>query len=165
MCKQYRVSYNSGVEKAFIVHRSEVGAGPDIKFVQHKCGLYIYQPKKQKAITMLAKTSKDTPNTMTVKENKQLTKDAKASIFVETVEDNMKSFTKKEIDGARKARRLYTQLCHPSDKTFKWMIRHGRIKNCDVTIRDIDVANQIWGKHLAALKGKTVMKSPGAYTL
>ena len=44
------------------------------------------------------------------------------------------------------------------------MIRHGRIKNCDITIRDIDVANQIWGKHLAALKGKTARKQPGAYT-
>jgi hypothetical protein len=36
---------------------------------------------------------------------------------------------------------------------FKWVIWSNQIKNCPVTIQDIDVATKIWGKNIAALKG------------
>jgi hypothetical protein len=38
---------------------------------------------------------------------------------------------------------------------FKWVIWSNKIKDCPVTIQDIDVATRIWGKNIAALKGKT----------
>jgi hypothetical protein len=41
-------------------------------------------------------------------------------------------------------------------KDFKWVIRSNQIKDCPVTIQDIDVATNIWGKNIAALKGKTI---------
>jgi hypothetical protein len=40
-------------------------------------------------------------------------------------------------------------------KDFKWVICSNQIKDCPVTIRDIDVSMKIWGKNIAALKGKT----------
>jgi hypothetical protein len=40
-------------------------------------------------------------------------------------------------------------------KDFKWVIRINQIKDCPVTIQDIDVAMKMWGKNIAALKGKT----------
>jgi hypothetical protein len=40
-------------------------------------------------------------------------------------------------------------------KDFKWVIRSNQIKECPVTIKDIDVSLKIWGKNIAALKGKT----------
>jgi hypothetical protein len=40
-------------------------------------------------------------------------------------------------------------------KDFKWVIRSNQIKYCPVTVQDIDVALKIWGKNIAALKGKT----------
>jgi hypothetical protein len=40
-------------------------------------------------------------------------------------------------------------------KDFKWVIRSNQIKDCPVTIQDIDVATKIWGKNIAALKGNT----------
>jgi hypothetical protein len=40
-------------------------------------------------------------------------------------------------------------------KDFKWVIRSNQIKDCPVTIQYIDVATKIWGKNIAALKGKT----------
>jgi hypothetical protein len=40
-------------------------------------------------------------------------------------------------------------------KDFKWVIRSNQIKDCPVTIQDIDVAMKIWGKSIAALKGET----------
>jgi hypothetical protein len=35
------------------------------------------------------------------------------------------------------------------------MIRSNQIKDCPVTVQDVDVSLKIWGKNIAALKGKT----------
>jgi hypothetical protein len=40
-------------------------------------------------------------------------------------------------------------------KDFKWVIRSNQIKDWPVMIQYIDVATNIWGKNIAALKGKT----------
>jgi hypothetical protein len=40
-------------------------------------------------------------------------------------------------------------------KDLKWVIRRNQIKDCPMTIQDIDVATKIWSKNIAALKGKT----------
>jgi hypothetical protein len=40
-------------------------------------------------------------------------------------------------------------------KYFKWVIQSNQIKDCPLTVQDIDVARKIWGKNIAALKGKT----------
>jgi hypothetical protein len=43
-------------------------------------------------------------------------------------------------------------------KDFKWVIRSIQIKDCPVTVQDINVALKIWGKNIAALKGKTTRR-------
>jgi hypothetical protein len=43
-------------------------------------------------------------------------------------------------------------------KDFKWVIRSNQIKDFPVTFQDIDVALKIWGKNVAALKGKTTRR-------
>ena len=40
-------------------------------------------------------------------------------------------------------------------KDFKWVIQSNPIKDFPVTVQDVDVAMKIWGKNIAALKGKT----------
>jgi hypothetical protein len=40
-------------------------------------------------------------------------------------------------------------------KDFTWVIQSNQIKDFPVTVEDIDVALKIWGKNIAALKGKT----------
>ena len=46
----------------------------------------------------------------------------------------------------------------PSTEDFKAMIRLNLIKNCPVTIRDVEIAEDIYGKDVAALKVKTTRK-------
>jgi hypothetical protein len=75
--------------------------------------------------------------------------------FVNTVSENKAGFTKRQIKCAEIARNLYKTLSYPSMKDFKWVTRINQIKDCPVTIQDIDVATKIWGKNVAALKGKT----------
>ncbi len=45
-------------------------------------------------------------------------------------------------------------------KDFKWVIRSNQIKDCPVTVQDVDVALKTWGKNVAALKGKTTRCKP-----
>jgi hypothetical protein len=53
---------------------------------------------------------------------------------------------------------LYKTLSYPSMKDFKWVVRINQIKDCAVTVQDIDVALKIWGKNIAALKVKTTRR-------
>jgi hypothetical protein len=98
---------------------------PDMEFKMHSSGLHYYEPEK---------------NDFT---------------FVNTVDDNKKAFTKRQLKGAELARTLYATLGYPSVKDFKWVIQSNQIKDCPVTVQDVVTAHQIWGKNIAALKGKT----------
>jgi hypothetical protein len=97
-----------------------------MEFNMHKSGLHYYDPMKEHHLT-----------------------------FVNTVSENKTGFTKRQIKCAEIARNLYKTLSYPSMKDFKWVIRSNQIKDCPVTIQDIDVATKILGKNIAALKGKT----------
>jgi hypothetical protein len=82
------------------------------------------------------------------------------STFVNTVSENKQGFTMRQIKGAENARTLYVTLSYPSMKDFKWVIRSNQIKDCPVPVQDVDVALKIWGKNIAALKGKTTRHKP-----
>jgi hypothetical protein len=97
-----------------------------MEFRMHENGLHYYDPRKQHHLT-----------------------------FVNTVSDNKEGFTKRKIKGAKLTRTLYKILSYPSMRDFKWVIPSNQIKDCPVMIQHIDVALNIWGKNIAALKGKT----------
>ena len=60
--------------------------------------------------------------------------------MVETVQDNINKFTKREVEKAHEAKRLFNALGKPALKDFIDIIRHNRIKNCPVTTQDISRA-------------------------
>jgi hypothetical protein len=100
-----------------------------MEFKMHKSGLHYFNPK-----------------------------DADFTFNINTVSDNQKGFTKRQIKGAEQARTMYATLGYPSIKDFKWVtIQSNQIKDCPVTVQDVITAahHKIWGKNIAALKGKT----------
>ena len=103
---------------------------PNMEFRMHESGLHYYDPRGE-----------------------QYT-------FVNTVSGNKEGFTKRQIKDAESARSLYATLSYPSWKDFKWVIRSNQIKDCPVTVQDVDNAFKIWGKNIAALKGKTTRGKP-----
>jgi hypothetical protein len=103
---------------------------PNMEFRMHHSGLHFYDPRD----TEFA--------------------------FINTVSRNMEGFTKRQIQRAEVARTLYATLSYPSWKDFAWIIRSNQIKDCPVTVADVDVAFKIWGKNVAALKGKTTRTKP-----
>jgi hypothetical protein len=98
---------------------------PNMEFRMHKSGLHYFQPGKE------------------------------AFAFVNTVSGNKEGYTQRQLKGAESARVLYAKLGYPSQKDFKWVIQSNQINNCPVTVHDVEAAHNIWGKNIAALKGKT----------
>ena len=126
MIKQYRVTYDSN-EKMFAVHRKESRL-PNMEFRMHSSGLHVYYPEEHEKKNM---------------------------VFMNTVYQNKQAFNKREIKQAKAERKLYGKLLFPSTKDFRWMTQFNKIKNCEVTVRDIYVDHEIWGKDISSMKGKT----------
>jgi hypothetical protein len=130
LIQQYIAVTYDSDHQMFVVHRQKDGKST-MYFIMHESGLHYHDPK-----------------------------DAAFSCNINTVYGNLKDYTKRQIDGAQRARTLYATLGYPSIKDFKWVIQSNQIKNCPVTIQDVVAANQIWGKNIAAIKGKAVHQKP-----
>jgi hypothetical protein len=115
-------------DKMFVVHRESQGK-PNMEFCMQTCGVHYYDPRNEKHLA-----------------------------FVNTVSENKEGFTKMQIKGVELAQTLYKTLSNPSMKYFKCVIQSSHIKDCPVTFQDIDVDLKIWGKNIAALKGKTTRR-------
>ena len=73
--------------------------------------------------------------------------------LIETTTNNMQKYTKREVDGANRARKLLSKMGFPSVSQAIDIVSRGR--NFDVTARDFMVADAIYGKDIASIKGKT----------
>jgi hypothetical protein len=113
------------IDKMFAVHQEDVDK-PNMEFKMRKSELHYFNPK-----------------------------DVDLTFNINTVSDNKKGFTKRQVKGADQARTLYATLGYPSIKDFKWVIQSNQIKDCPVTVQDVTTAHNIWGKNIAAPKGKT----------
>ena len=78
----------------------------------------------------------------------------------ETVEENKKKYTKREIKAAEEARRLQWKLGLPSTKEFVKMLNHGKILGTSVLSRDVQIAQDIYGPAVGAIRGKTTNPTP-----
>ena len=86
-----------------MVHRSAFGL-PDLLIEMHPCGLHVCYPKKMGKFG-----------------------------FFQTVEDNMKLFSKRQIAGAVRARDLFENLIYPSTSDFRAIVSVGGVSGSDVT--------------------------------
>lgn len=80
--------------------------------------------------------------------------------LVQTVDNIKQMYTTREVKAAELARQLFRRLGRPSSKEFRKMIRKGTLLNCPVTIQDVERADQIYGKELGTLKGRTTRQRP-----
>ena len=80
---------------------------------------------------------------------------------VETVKENMKHHTKRQISNAKRARELQVSLGCTTD-ALKMITRQRFIEDNPVTAEHVDLAERIFGPDVAALKGKRTRRQPGA---
>ena len=79
---------------------------------------------------------------------------------IDSVEENKNLFTPRQVEQAKLARKIYHALGTPSVKDFKAIITMNAIKNLPITLKDVDLAEQIFGPDIGALKGKTTRSKP-----
>ena len=78
-----------------------------------------------------------------------------------SVKENIKNYNKKQIEGAREARKLYHIMGAPSPRNFKAILRQNLIHNCPITPSDVDRADKIYGPDILTLKGKSTRRNHG----
>ena len=80
--------------------------------------------------------------------------------MVQTVTENEKGYSKRQLTDMKTARDLYAKVGYPSIKDFANMIKKNMIMNCPVTIEDVMRSEEINGPSIQALKGKTIRTKP-----
>ena len=103
-----------------------------VKFELTENGLYAYKPKESTS----------------------------ANCFVESVKDNQRDYTERELQRAKRARNLYHSLAVPSIGDFKTIIKMNAISGNPVTLEDVEMAERIYGPSIASLKGKVTRQRP-----
>jgi hypothetical protein len=73
----------------------------------------------------------------------------------ETVEKRKKLYSNFELEMAAEAKELFARMAYPSIKNVITLLRKGKIRNCNVTPRDVLNAIDIHGKDLAEIRGRT----------
>jgi hypothetical protein len=82
------------------------------------------------------------------------------SVLVNTVEDNMQRYTKREVGKAEAARELMSERLGFATPKATIDILNAGVLNCPVTAQDVLRAVDIWGTDARSIKGKTKQKSP-----
>ena len=87
-------------------------------------------------------------------------KKIEARVMIQTVEENKKFYTDRQIEHATRARALARAIGCPSDTNLKAILKMNAIKDCPVVKDNIKLAEAIFGKDVAVLKGKTTQRKP-----
>ena len=69
-------------------------------------------------------------------------------------------YTQHQFDRAKTARKLYVILGMPTVENFKNILHQNIIKNCPVTVEDVNIAERIFGPDVAAIKGRATRPKP-----
>ena len=132
---KHRITFDSSVENAFLVHQSDM----TIKFECTPEGLYTYR------------VDKDYKTSLTEKGNSHL---------VTTLSENRKGYTDRQYDRAKTAWKLYHIVGMPTVENFKVLLRMNAIQNCPVMVEDMKIAERIFGPDMSSLKGKLTRRKP-----
>jgi Reverse transcriptase (RNA-dependent DNA polymerase) len=81
-------------------------------------------------------------------------------VLLNSVAENTLKYSDRQYRRAVAARELYSKIGCPSLKDYKLLVENGLINNCPVSVKDIQVAEDIFGPDVNALKGKTTRTAP-----
>jgi hypothetical protein len=74
------------------------------------------------------------------------------SNLIVTVADNCKGYTLRQFERAKEARKLYHIVGTLTVEIFKSLLQMNIIKNCPVTVEDLNIADKIFGPDVSSLK-------------
>jgi hypothetical protein len=86
------------------------------------------------------------------------------TMLVMTVNEKKSAYSDRDVQKAQLARKIQHILGHPSTKQFLQIIEGNHLPNCPIGKEDIIAAEDIFGKSVAGLKGKTMRQKPTTVT-
>ena len=142
--------YNGDASANVLSFASQVDAGATIRY-DHIKDCFTLQPKGSDNIYTFGR------KTLPGSEGKFYSCDWRSieveTVLVTTVEQNLRAFTKREIGRARLARELMSRMGFPTVATAMPIVNSGSI--FDISSRDFEIAEAIWGMDMASIKVKT----------
>jgi hypothetical protein len=90
----------------------------------------------------------------------ETTKTVDGTLLVQTVQENFKGYTKREILQSKVARRAHAMIGSPSEKDYMGMVSSNIIKNFPITVSNVANVQNIFGTDLGCIQGKTVQRTP-----
>eukprot|EP00957_Ditylum_brightwellii_P173125 13180004-Ditylum_brightwellii.AAC.1 len=82
----------------------------------------------------------------------------KEACFMQTVKENKKMFTPRQVEGAKRVRYFLSMVGRPSMKDLTNMIKMNLVPKSPVTLKEVKVAEKIYGKDLGSIMGKTTRR-------
>ena len=151
--KGHRIYYDSDVEDAFIMELRDGNkrVTDTIKFSRNNSGLYTFKPTAGYVQQMR-------------KLRRQEGQADDMVLAIASVAENKQGYTERELQRAKKARQLYHAVGTPTTRNFKFILRQNLIRNCPVTVEDVNIAEKIYGPDVGSLKGKTTRQKPKPVT-
>ena len=80
--------------------------------------------------------------------------------MVQTVTDNEKGYSQRQLSNAKTSRDLYEKVGYPSIRDFIVMIKKNMINEFTVTVEDVMRTERINGPSVQALKGGNSAQNP-----
>ena len=165
--RQHRVTYDSAIEDAFMVHTDRgvlrFDRTPNDLFmidparleyhpVPDRFRTSAYQPRNHMALTTYEAVEQFC-NLVTSANKHSIDK-------LEHVKTNLKFYTPRQIQGAKRARRLLHSMGFPTIRKLKEFIRLNMAKDNPVTLKDCDIAEDIFGPDEASIMGRSKRRRP-----
>ena len=152
---EFGTVYYSGAESANILSfASQVDSGADIRY-DHLSDCFTLQPKgSTRTYRFGRKRVVGSEGRFYFCDWREVERDR---ALVTTVTENLKAFTKREVEQARRAREMLARMGFPTAEQAMSIINCG--SNFDVTARDFQIADAIWGKDIASLNRKTTKRA------
>ena len=157
--KGHRVQLHTDLDNAFLVTSR---TGKSVRFTVDERGLYVKETIY--ADGYISKDSDDeevpalVPTTHHADESDDESEDEAEHGEVHTTE--VEGFTQREVDRAKKCRKLLHDLSAPSYADLRKLLRMNLLKNCPVSHENVVLAQRIFGKDVAVLKGNEVKPKP-----
>jgi Reverse transcriptase (RNA-dependent DNA polymerase)/Zinc knuckle len=143
---KYRVTYDSKDSPSFSIHKED---GSIRTFQRDVSGLYYIDALESVKNMVLLQNGDTTSSTTKLREG---------VLLINTVREVASTFSKREYEQAKLARRLQSSIGYPSNQDMIELVKNNILINCPITVNDIHNAEEIFGPNLAALKGKSVRR-------
>ena len=136
-----RLTMDSQVERAIILHLNQ----EEIKFLECSDGLYYWDSSSNKSKPSINIYSPSSTNNLSL---------------TQTVAKNKEFFTKRDVQGADKARVLQSVIGWPSTTKFNHIINSNLINNCPINVDDVKRADVIYAPPTPLLQGNMTRSTP-----